>query len=107
MTVEIGSAGGHLAEMGWGNAEDGGPVHRAAGSATLLVVASTYWGFVWLLSGLAPFAYLATHIRRGLTARAKPERASALSEAPAAVLQAERMTQSASSLSVATSDAER
>ena len=73
MTAEIGPAGGHLAEMGWGNAEEGGPVRRAAGSATLLVVASTYWGLVWLLSGLAPFAYLATHVRHGLRARNKPE----------------------------------
>ena len=39
--------------------------------------------------------------------RAKPEKASALSTPAAAVLQADRMTQSASSLRAAFSDAER
>jgi hypothetical protein len=42
-----------------------------------------------------------------MKARASPESASALVAAPAAVLQADRMTQSASSLRAAISDADR
>jgi hypothetical protein len=42
-----------------------------------------------------------------MKARAKPESASALVAAPAAVLQADKMTQSASSFRVAISDAVR
>jgi hypothetical protein len=73
MTVHIGPSEGPHAEMGWGSVEDEGPAGRATAAALLLVVGGAYWGAVWLLSGLAPFVYLATHLRRGVPAPNRPE----------------------------------
>ncbi len=64
MKVGTNRASGQLAEMGWGDAEDDGRLGRATGAALSLVVASAYWGSVWVLSGLAPLAYVASHVRR-------------------------------------------
>jgi hypothetical protein len=69
MTVDTARAGGHMPEIGWGDSDDRGSVSRAGRSVLLLIVASVYWGLVWLLSGLAPFAYLTTHLPRGFADR--------------------------------------
>jgi len=72
MKVGTNRASGQLAEMGWGDAEDDGRLGRATGAALSLVVASAYWGSVWVLSGLAPLAYVASHVRRSPRARNHP-----------------------------------
>ena len=57
---------GQFGEIGWGDADDhaegGNRVRRATASALLVGVAATYWGVVWVLTGLAPLAYLASHV---------------------------------------------
>lgn len=56
---------GHLAEMGWGDADDsGGRLRSATGSVLLLGVAGAYCASVWFSSGFAPLAYVASHMQR-------------------------------------------
>jgi hypothetical protein len=51
-----------MAEIGWG--DEDGRLGGAAGATLLVAVAAGYWGMVWLASGLAPLAYVASHLRR-------------------------------------------
>jgi hypothetical protein len=64
--------------MGWGEAEDDGRLGRVTGGALSLIVASVYWGLVWVLSGLAPLAYAASHVRRSPRAHNQADRSEPL-----------------------------
>jgi hypothetical protein len=55
---------GVMAEIGWGDTEESGRAARGTGFALLLIVTSAYWGSTWLLSGLAPLAFVASNLRR-------------------------------------------
>ena len=62
MSADSGVTGGHLAEMGWGDADGDTRWAGAAGTAVMLCIAGAYWGSVWLVSGLAPIAMLASRL---------------------------------------------
>jgi len=55
---EVGLSG----DLGWHETDR--PGFTRADSAVLAIVAAAYFGSVWLVSGLAPLAYVATQLRR-------------------------------------------
>jgi hypothetical protein len=57
-----GVADSQCTEMGWGPADDDPRWAGGVGTATLMCVAAAYWGSVWLVSGLAPLAWFASHV---------------------------------------------
>jgi hypothetical protein len=58
-------------EFGWGDAESEAPqAFGGIGSAMLIVASGAFCAALWLASGLAPLAYLASRVRR----RSSPSR---------------------------------
>jgi len=65
MSATSASASGQLDEIGWNEADGGGRVSRAAAPVLLVAILGAYWSLLWVQSGLAPLAYLASHAPRG------------------------------------------
>jgi hypothetical protein len=63
MNPGAGTTSGQFGEIGWTDAQDEeGRLDRAVSPAVLLGVVGAYWVVTWIMSGLAPLAYLAGRV---------------------------------------------